>query len=436
MRSCLLLLGALVITVLKVGSAVILHAGAADASQFARDDLEPLSRAEELFGVVPDDLRSPDDGSDNAPSIQRAVDRLCRRGGGTLRLLAHVYAISSKITQSCLVNWRGTGWQEPNGGDGTAVPGAGTWLSIARPDFTPITIVGAGTNGSSFENFGIYQVHSAPAASWSPTLYPFVFSLERNNGEVSFRHLMFLAVNRGIEAFYAGRLKVEDIRGQFFTVALSADKNYDTSIIADVRNWPYWSQDPRVITYQQNNLDMLVFGRMDDTFADRLFSYGSRSVLKLVTTKDDSTTLSLPGGSVTTLHVGIIRGDFTRWVVWNTAVASYFGDVSVSIESLVAQGQDVWAAAPLTNAAAIRNDGSFTLWSIGFLRADFIDAALIDARAAVASSTLQIGRALVRFDPSTRGFCNMLLQGFPPSKLEFALRPMVSSGTNQVVDLR
>lgn len=387
----------------------------------------------QVLSIIPDTLKVPLDGSDDAPSIQRAIAIACAGGSGVLRFLAHRYTLASAVSQPCAVQWKGQGWQEPNGGPGAAMPGLGTWFTIPDPSFTPVTISGPAASGSVFENFGIYQVHPAPSPGWMPIAYPYVFRVTGTNGEVTFRHIMGLAINRGITAYYAARLKIEDVRGQFFTNAIYADKNYDTTIINDARNWPYWSTNPGVMAYEQKNYDHIILGRVDDAFIDRVFSLPGRSTLKLITTAaDGANPLNLPGGSPTNLTLGSIRSDFVKWTIWNTAIASQFDDLEISVASLVHQGAAWGGLTPLPGSAAIKNDGSFRLMSIGHLKADVLDASLIDASGAVGASTIQIGRAMVIFSHSKKGVCFLLNPGRSASNLQFSLPPAIDGGNNTV----
>jgi hypothetical protein len=389
--------------------------------------------ADPAFGIVPDTLRIGSDGGDDAPSIQRAIDMACAGGSSIIRYLSHGYVLASSVTQTCALRWEGQGWQEPNGGIKPTDPGRGTWFTINGVGFVPITISGVRAGGSVFEGFGVYQPHPAPSPGWAPTAYPYVFNVIGTNGETSFRHLMMLAINKGINSYYGSRLKVEDVRGQFFTNGIYADKNYDTTIIDDVRNWPYWSGDGSVMAYQQEHLDYLILARVDDAFIDRVFSLPGRSTLKLATSPTSTmNSVELPGGSPTNIVIGSIRSDFVKWTIWNTAIASQFDDVEISVGSLTHQGAIWGGLTPINGSAAIKNDGSFRLMSIGHLKADVLDAALVDGSLAVGPSTIQIGAAMVIFDHSTRKECYLLSPGIMASRLQFALPPAISGGRNVV----
>ncbi len=381
--------------------------------------------ADDALAIVPDRLKIAADGADDAPSIQRAVDAICAGRTMTLSLLAHRYVIASPITQTCAARWQGQGWQE-----GGAPDSRGTWLSIAAPGFTPITLSGAAAAGSAFDGFGVTQAHPAPAPGWAPTPYPYVFRLDRTAGEVTLSHLMMRGVNQGITAFYSGRLKLTDIRGQWFTNAVSIDKSYDTTILDDIRAWPYWSADTAVLAYQQAHYDHIVLGRVDDAFIDRIFALAARATLKLVTTPAGEP--GMPGGSPTNVVIGTIRSDFTRWTIWNTAVSAAFDDVNVSIQAAIHQGQTWGSLLPLPGSAVVRNDGAFTLMSIGYVHADFLDAAMVVGTYDAAPSRVEIGRAALIFGRSQAPQCYLLNPGGAASSLAFALPPLIYGGAKQV----
>ena len=384
-----------------------------------------------VFGIVPDSLKLPADGTDDAPSFQRAIAAVCAGQSQVIRFLPRLYRMQSGVTQACAVHWIGQGWQEPNGGNGTAVPGLGSWIQIVGTGFAPF-VVTTPAAGSIFEGFGVYQTHPAPAVGWTPTNYPPVFTINYAGGEVTYRHLMMLAVKSGFSAYAAGRMKFEDIRGQFFSNAITIDKSYDSTSVTDLHSWPYWSQDANVIAYQQSNLDGIILGRVDDFYGDRLFQFGGRSHLKLTTTPDDASSPSwLPGGSPSVVLIGTLRSDFTRWALWVTATPSNSLSGQVSIARLVHQGQ-VWnVVTPLPNSAAIELDGFLPLISVGYAYIDFPDHAFLRGTGTGASN-VQISTAHLSFDRCSGPACYYADTGTAPTTLTFGLPPVVTMGTNSL----
>ena len=64
--------------------------------------------------VVPDCFRQPQDGDDDAPSINRAIVALTRSRHNQLVFLARIYLLKSPVTQRDVeLHWVGAGWSEP-----------------------------------------------------------------------------------------------------------------------------------------------------------------------------------------------------------------------------------------------------------------------------------------------------------------------------------
>ena len=199
--------------------------------------------------VTPDQFRLKQDGDDDAPSINRAITFLSRSRRNQLDFLPHPYLLRSPIIQADVsVHWQGRGWCEPAGGaSGPQSLGIGTWLVVDRPDFTPVTITGPGTRGTVVDDLAVFE--KQPAASndkqWQPTPYPYVFRLEGTYGLVLFRHIMLMAVTRGINAHLSGRLQIDGLLGQVFDNAVKVDKAYDADTYNNIHLWPFWSNRPR-----------------------------------------------------------------------------------------------------------------------------------------------------------------------------------------------
>ena len=261
--------------------------------------------------LVPDSYKEAVDGADDAPSIQRAVNAACAGDVKTLLFQARRYRINSPVTQNCLANWEGQGYDEQAGTNYTA---PGTWLdvgaSFSGSSASPINIV-AGA-GSTFENFGVAEP-SQPAppiakhdpafpagsarphilgytpSTWSPAAFPFVFSVKGSPGNL-FRHILLDGINQGFHLENSGRTNFEDIRGQVFNTMFDIHESYDVSRITDVHNWPYWSPADPVMAYDQENAHVISSYRNDSPFWDNIFGFGVRDVLYLADDTDGTTT--------------------------------------------------------------------------------------------------------------------------------------------------
>ncbi len=261
--------------------------------------------------LVPDAYKEASDGLDDAPSIQRAIDAACAGTGRTLAFYARRYKINSPITQNCMANWQGQGFEEQAGANYAA---AGTWLDIG-PGFSgtlasPINVT-AGA-GSVFENFGVAEPSqpapptanydpSFPAGSasphilgytpstWSPAPFYYAFSVKGSPGNI-FRHIMLDGINQGFHVDHSGRTNFEDIRGQVFNTMFEVHESYDVSRITDVHDWPYWSSADPVMAYGQEHGYVVASYRNDTPFWEDIFGFGLRAVLYMADDADGTTT--------------------------------------------------------------------------------------------------------------------------------------------------
>lgn len=261
--------------------------------------------------LVPDAYKETFDGLDDAPSIQRAIDAACAGAVKTLAFYARRYKINSPITQNCLANWEGQGFEEQPGSNYAA---SGTWFDIGAGFSgalaSPINVV-AGA-GSVFENFGVAEPSqpTPPSASydplfpagsasprivgytpgtWSPAPFYFVFSIKGSPGNL-FRHIMLDGVNQGFHVDHSGRTNFEDIRGQVFNTMFDIHESYDVSRITDVHDWPYWSSADPVMAYDQEHAYVVASYRNDTPFWENIFGLGVRAVLYLADDADGTTT--------------------------------------------------------------------------------------------------------------------------------------------------
>ncbi len=280
--------------------------GGANPNQEAMSEAAPRRMV-----LVPDTYKETSDGLDDAPSIQRAVNAACAGNVKTLAFYARRYKINSPITQNCLANWEGQGFEEQPGSNTAA---SGTWFDIgagfSSTLASPITVV-AGT-GSVFENFGVAEpsqptppsasydpLFSAGSASphilgytpgtWSPAPFYFVFSIKGSPGNL-FRHIMLDGVNQGFHVDHSGRTNFEDIRGQVFNTMFEIHESYDVSRITDVHDWPYWSSADPVMAYDQEHAYVVASYRNDTPFWENIFGLGVRAVLYMADDPDGTTT--------------------------------------------------------------------------------------------------------------------------------------------------
>ena len=320
--------------------------------------------------------------ADAAEGLRAALAALPAFRTATVRLPAGICRLRTPVVLPRAVTLHGEGWNE-NGS-----PSDGTWLLVDDPSFVPITVTGVGGAGVAIENLAVSQKHAPPAPGWTPTDYPPVFGVRDTDGGVFFRHIMLRGVNRGIDAYHAGRLNIDGLYGQVFTYAVNVDKSYDVDRYRSIHIWPYWSQHNAVLAYTQANTDAFHFQRVDTPYLDRVFAFGVRSGLRLGASANDGP--ALIGGSPTKVEAGTLNCDFTRWCIWVE------GSSTFQVGNLSSQGE-AWPPppggklAPLPGAAAIQVDGS-ALGQVGNLWTEVTDFCTVCFSKGSAPSQLQIGR--------------------------------------------
>ena len=341
--------------------------------------------------AVPDCFRQPQDGDDDAPSINRAITVLARSKRSQLIFRARIYLLKSPVMQRDVeLHWVGGGWSEPTGATPTeANLGVGTWLVADRVGFTPVTITGAASRGTIVEGFGIFEKQpvSPTTGSWKPEPYPYFFHVEATYGLVKLQHMMFLAVTNGIYAHLSGRLEVDDVYGQVFDNAIRIDKSYDANTYRDLHFWPYWTQLVPVMDYIQNHFDAMWLQRADTGVIDNLFVFGARSGIHL--DQSDTESAMIPGGAATKNTLATIHCDSTRWCVWITGYNVHFQADSIESQAQQWTGSGTSPVA-MKAAAAIRIEGQAVI-QVGRIWQEFTDHSTISYLNPRSISNIQVG---------------------------------------------
>ena len=366
------------------------------------------------------------DGANDAPSIQRAIDTLCRGTGNTLYWLPRHYVIASPIVQDCALMWHGDGWQEAPSDIATA---RGTWLDIEGAGFKPVTIRGAAAKGSEIKDIAVDQPgQPAPpeTGQWTPAPYPHVFNVENVGGYVGFRHIFMDGVSNGIRSFNGGRTVVDGLWGQFFNNDVLYDQETDVSRIYEVHSWPYWSGKLPVIDFQQARHQAIVLGRADSPFVDRIFVFAASSGILIRTGAE--------GGTATGVEVGMISCDSVVVCVQDDG-----NGVDMFIGEMRQFGQrELNSAVPYTGATALLIKGQ-GVFHIGLLSAKLIDAAPVVASNNDACSNVLISQMDVEFNYSRRRKVSLLdaapctRSGASTTQIIFGVPPQIRTSSAQIL---
>lgn len=365
------------------------------------------------IAVYPDDYKSTADGTDDAPSIQRAMNYICTApgqaaSGGNLALMARVYELDSSVNVPCTVNMYGQGWEEQ------MQLGSGTWLHITSKlsgsDAFNVTTTLA--RASEFSDFAITEDHATPSTtagtSWSPTSYPAVFNLNGVGAAVFFRHILWDGIYQGIYANGAGRIELDGMYGDIFDYLVAIDGSEDVDRIRNVHIWPYWTNSlvsgsaatPAMTQAQQNNVEAyriananaIILNRVDTPFMDEVFTIGLHSAVAIGYTSNGNL------GTTTKLHLGRISCDMAQYCLW--VMSAVTSQASAIIDQMDYHGENPFTTgAPNSGGAMVELDGNASL-QIGQMFADMVGSAIFNMPNSTVCSEVHVGSLKVNWTNS------------------------------------
>ena len=70
----------------------------------------------------------------------------------------------------------------------------------------------------------------------------------------------------------AGRVTIDNVRGQFLFIGINIVEAYDTVRINNFHNWPFWYNDSNVTGYTQANCTAIALNRCDNPLLSNVFS--------------------------------------------------------------------------------------------------------------------------------------------------------------------
>ncbi len=107
-----------------------------------------------------------------------------------------------------------------------------------------------------------------------------------------------------IAVINAGRVKIEDVKGQPLGEGLHFQKSLDKGTIRDIHFWPFWSMEQRLCRWMYDASQAFIFGHFDWFNAYNLFCYGYAHGFNFYTGGDHLSPVpgSGPTGSVFGAH--------------------------------------------------------------------------------------------------------------------------------------
>jgi hypothetical protein len=365
----------------------------------------PASVFAEASGAIKLDDYVAAEGGDDCRGFQKAVSE----GAGKKillpprKILLGSVAAPCQITIAMAVSIVGTLWQENQK--------LGSILVVNNPQKSPFLITGTLSRGTTFRDVSVEQVQAPPTAqNWTPIQYPPFFDIVDTYGEIRFENVFAAPAYFLIRSRKSGRLFVDGLRGQILQTGFDIDESLDVARITDVHFWNYWTSSPNVTRWQQENLNVFVFGRVSHPFIDRVFAFAAHSLLHVVAGSD---------GSLGNLQAGALSCDFCALGLWIEG-----NNVTGQIGSFVWQGEKIPArSGPIEGSRAILLTGSRAVLVIGALFTDRSDAGPIELTGS--RNVVDIGSGLfIRPSLQVAGAPIVKNTG-NDNKVSFSLRPAV-----------
>jgi hypothetical protein len=213
---------------------------------------------------------------------------------------------------------------DPYGASGPfGTRGSGSWFFLDHNGIGFNIINGGGSNFVStvrYEKIGTYRNHTnSLSPGWTPNNFDFDFVAY--NADVFYTDLMLLNPNKGINHNNgnAGRVTIDNVRGQFMTIGININKALDTVRINNFHNWPFWQNNSNVTAYTQQNCTAIALNRCDNPLLSNIFSIFTNVTLGLYQNSD---------GKTSKIHAVNMDCDITNYVIYvdssvNTATGQF-----------------------------------------------------------------------------------------------------------------
>ena len=362
---------------------------------------------------------APLDG-DAAKLINLAITTACDKNAGTLKLATGIYHLKSPLIISCPITIIGQGWREAPKDSKKQ----GTWFSIEQKK-EPGIIFNHGSKGAAISNIAFTQPNQIiPLKNnfWQPLDMPAVIMIKDVEGLTFIHNIYMDGVNRGIESWNGGRTTIDGLYGQFFSAAIRLEGEMDISRITDVHSWPYLSDNPIVIDYQQKHLDTIILGRVDGAFIDNVFAYAARTGILFEKTPS--------GDTGTGVQIGKLECDSIQHCVQVESIGA-----TMMISEMRQFGQKgINSGTPLNNSDAILISGQASIL-VGQIEARMIDKYFLNIDNNLQCSNIRISNAFIDFSKSksnnnalsSLGYCGIHKE---KNEVLFGTRPAVILNKN------
>lgn len=254
-----------------VMACTILSAGAAD---------NPGSYSVRDFGAVGDGK------TDATGAFQKALNTAAQAGGGVVSVPRGNYFFAGHLTIPRAVTLKGVwesvpshiGLRNPEGDrptdDGTTFLVTENRGKEAGDPFITLN------DNATLKGVVLYYPQQDPANE--PVPYPWAIAMRGKNPAVLSVEL--LNPYNGIDASRNERHLIRDVQGQPLRRGVFVDAIYDIGRIENVHFNPWWSDQPKLLQWQQEHGEAFIFGRSDWQYVFNTFCFGYYRGYKFVKT--------------------------------------------------------------------------------------------------------------------------------------------------------
>lgn len=218
--------------------------------------------------------------TDDTNAIQQALNDVGKMGGGIVFAPEGNYLIASQLTLPAATVLKGVAshvqrhWGNPS----TKTIFGTTLLAIADAgNETGLPFISLSGDSSGIEGLQIFYPNQVPRNP--PISYPWTIRCGQKGMSIENNYVKnVLLVNswKGIDAatYESPRHWFENIYGQPLSIGIAVDQCYDIGRINHIHFWPFWSSEPALWNWINNNGITFLFQRTDWEIVEDIFSWG------------------------------------------------------------------------------------------------------------------------------------------------------------------
>lgn len=265
---------------MKKNLALVLLLGAAAAANAASNP--------DYYSVL--DFGAKADGkTDVTAAFQKTLDAAGQAGGGIVYAPRGNYFFAGHLDVPVGVTLEGC-WQSVPSHAGLRNPGSAPKPTDDGTTFL-VTENAGNESGAPFIKLntdstikGVVIFYPDQIRDGVPKTYPYAIAMRGDNAAVL--QVELLNPYNGIDASHSGRHLIRDVQGQPLHRGIYVDAIYDIGRIEDVHFNPWWSMEPKLFRWQEENGEAFIFGRADWEYVFNDFCFGYHTGYKFIKTGD------------------------------------------------------------------------------------------------------------------------------------------------------